>query len=146
MFIVLLLQDLVDGCAGGEGKRIVEDMCYGIRRAEANLLLKGCSKSENLSLSLSLPRGPSDHGCVLKDRGTREERETEIGTLGTALQEQICCDYDDFRQSSRNKKKISARKSCRTEPEMEPEQMEEVGEKTSLGCLWGRYPLSSIRS
>jgi hypothetical protein len=60
MFIVLLLQDLVDGCAGGGGKRIVEDMCYGIRRAEANLLLKGCSKSENLSLSLSLPRGPSD--------------------------------------------------------------------------------------
>ena len=83
----------------------MEDMCYGIRRAEANLLLKGCSKSENLSLSLSLPRGPSDHGCVLKDRGTREERETEIGTLGTALQEQICCDYDDFRQSSKNKKK-----------------------------------------
>jgi hypothetical protein len=69
----------------------VEDMCYGIRRAEANLLLKGCSKSENLSLSL-LPRDPSEHSCVLKDCGTREERETEIGTLGTAHQQQICCD------------------------------------------------------
>jgi hypothetical protein len=30
----LLLQDLLQSCARG-GKRIVEDMCYEIRRAEA---------------------------------------------------------------------------------------------------------------
>ena len=34
--VCLLLQDLLQSCAGW-GKRIVEDMCYEIRRAEAGV-------------------------------------------------------------------------------------------------------------